>query len=72
MIAIVVKHSYDVIHVDPESAEALREICDPTYEGPLTPTYILDVEISDIDPEVELTIVDEVDDDVVVIYDEQL
>jgi hypothetical protein len=71
MIAIVVKHSYDVIHVDSESAEALREVCDPTYDGPLTPAHILDVEISDIDPVMELTIVDEVEDDVVVIYDEQ-
>lgn len=72
MIAIVVKHSYDIVQIDAESAAALREICDPTYSGPLTPMHVLDVEVSDIDPLIELTIVDDVDEDVVVIYDRQL
>lgn len=66
------KHSYDTIHLgDPDDIEALREVCDPSYDGDLTPYHILDSWLSDVDPLVELTIVDDVDGEPVIIFDEQ-
>jgi hypothetical protein len=73
LIVIVVKHSYDKFQVtEPDLVEGLREVCDPNYDGPLSPTYILDPFISDTEPLMELTIIDDIDGEPVVIFDDQL
>lgn len=72
MKAIIVRHAYDIVEVDEDTATTLREICADDYEGDLTPWYVLDAWISDTDEIVELTIVDSVDDEVVTIYDDSL